>query len=375
MSCCGDLIPGGERDTLNVQFQLTTVCPHSCKHCYIAPGDIGSMPLERCKGIIDDVKEAMKELNKKGRMVFAGGDPLIYPHLFEVLEYARSQIPEVVFHLLGNPELLSDDVIRRLKELNLYSYQMSLEGLEDTHDYIRHKGSFREIMEKVDLLKKHQMRVVIRSTVSGLNMDDIPDLFDLMIERGVDVFSIHRFIPVKVREYTKDLTLIPPREYKEFLLRIYGKYMQHEESSCEVVMKEPLWRLVESEMGLNGGKKWVWNDCRVGERFCVLKTGEALICRMLLIPVGRFPEQKIIDVYNSSPVLEEMKRLEKLEECGECELRDSCGGCRALAYIVHGSYFAPDPYCWKIPSKGTRKYAISLRMEDGRMDGRKNRGA
>ena len=286
-------------------------------------------------------------LHRKGRIIFTGGDPLIYPFFFDVLKYTNSEMPDVQIHMLGNPELLTDEVACMLKEFNVYAYQMSVDGLEGTHDFLRHKGSFRDTLKKIEILKSHDIRVVIRATVSGFNMDEVPELFDLMNERGIDLFSIHRFVPVNIRKYDERLTLIPSELYKRFLLCMYERSLQHQGHCCGVNVKEPLWKLLESEMGLKECDNWFYTDCTVGSRFAILQNGDVLVCRMLPIPVGKVPEQRIVDIVTTSPILNEMKNRELIEACGRCELMQSCGGCRALAYCVHASYFAPDPYCWK----------------------------
>ena len=360
MSCCGSdiwLTEAGENG-LSIQVQLTSECPNSCKHCYNRPGSRERIPLERCKKIMADFKETSQALNRKGRIIFTGGDPLMYPFFFEVLEYTRSEMPDIQIQMLGNPELLTDEVACRLKELNVNAYQMSLDGLEDTHDYIRHKGSFRDTLKKVAVLKSHDIRVVIRATVSGLNIDEIPGLFDLMNERGIDIFSIHRFVPVNIRRYNERLSLIPPKEYKSFLLRMYDRNLRHNGHRCGVNVKEPLWKLLESEMGLKECSNWFYTPCIVGDRFAILQNGDVLVCRMLPIPIGKVPEQRIIDIINSSPILNKMNNREQIEECGLCEFRQSCGGCRALAYCIYGSYFAPDPYCWRTGLLRTEEYSI-----------------
>ena len=348
MSCCGSDIWLGEGVTgLSIQIQLTSECPNSCKHCYNTPGIIDRMPLEKCRGIIDDFKEALQALNRKGRLIFTGGDVLMYPFFYEVLEYACSVIPDINIHILGNPELLTDDVVCRLKEFNVFAYQISLDGLEDTHDYIRHEGSFRDTLKKVHMLKSHDIRVDIRATLSGRNVNEIPDLFDIMNGEGVHLFSIHRFVPVGSRTYDKELYLIPPEIYKNFLLDMYERNLQHAGDRCGVNVKEPLWKLLESELCLKECDNWYFQDCFPGNRFAIVQNGDVQVCRMLPIPIGKVPEQRLIDIINNSPVLNKMKNLEAIQKCGQCQLRQSCGGCRALALCMYGSYFAPDPYCWR----------------------------
>ena len=38
-------------------------------------------------------------------------------------------------------------------------------------------------------------------------------------------------------------------------------------------------------------------------------------------------------------------------KCGSCEFIKICGGCRARAYNIHGSYLAEEPFCNHMPIK------------------------
>jgi MoaA/NifB/PqqE/SkfB family radical SAM enzyme len=298
-------------------------------------------------------------MNKDGRLIFTGGDPLMHPDFFKILEYTRSQLSDVKIHILGNPEMLTDSIIHRLKEF-ADSYQLSLDGLENTHDSIRHIGSFRDTLEKMDLLIEHGIEVVIRTTMNRLNLSEIPDIYDLVFKRGAEVFSIHRFVPVGAGRFSKDLAEINPDKYRRLLLRVYDHHLQHQGIHCKLIVKEPLWKLLEMEEGIRETDDLIFNDCVPGKYFCALPNGEFLICRMLPISVGKASEGGIDQILKSSSVIEQMKRVDLLEECGDCELRESCGGCRAMAYEVHGNYYSPDPYCWKIAQKlKSKEYSSS----------------
>jgi radical SAM protein with 4Fe4S-binding SPASM domain len=59
------------------------------------------------------------------------------------------------------------------------------------------------------------------------------------------------------------------------------------------------------------------------------------------------PEQKIYDIFIKSKQLNNYRDFESMEKCGKCPLMPICRGCPAIAYAVNGSYFSPDPQCWR----------------------------
>lgn len=50
---------------------------------------------------------------------------------------------EIPFTILGNPFHLTRENLKRLKEGICDKYQLSIDGMEKTHDWFRKPGSFR----------------------------------------------------------------------------------------------------------------------------------------------------------------------------------------------------------------------------------------
>jgi len=54
--------------------------------------------------------------------------------------------------ILGNPFHLTLENCQRMYVCGVRKYQLSLDGLEETHDRIRMKGSYKETISKVKVL-------------------------------------------------------------------------------------------------------------------------------------------------------------------------------------------------------------------------------
>ena len=87
--------------------------------------------------------------------------------------------------------------------------------------------------------------------------------------------------------------------------------------------------------------------CGVGRAYCSIQPdGEVTPCVFMPIPVGNLKERKFADIWANSPILKQLRTREDLDpECGTCEYRSSCGGCRARAYGYFGNFKAADPGC------------------------------
>ena len=62
---------------------------------------------------------------------------------------------------------------QKLKGYGCEKYQLSLDGMRETHDWFRKPGSFDITLEKIEYIKKAGIRAVIMTTVSGTNIEDI----------------------------------------------------------------------------------------------------------------------------------------------------------------------------------------------------------
>jgi radical SAM protein with 4Fe4S-binding SPASM domain len=79
----------------------------------------------------------------------------------------------------------------------------------------------------------------------------------------------------------------------------------------------------------------------------VLSNGEVNPCMLLQVNLGNIREQSIMSIWESSPILTELRQRDLLKgECGACDYKLTCSGCRGRAYEETGDMMAADPGCW-----------------------------
>jgi radical SAM protein with 4Fe4S-binding SPASM domain len=86
--------------------------------------------------------------------------------------------------------------------------------------------------------------------------------------------------------------------------------------------------------------------CMAGNGFCfVSHVGDVFGCGFLPVSVGNVRRQSFKDIYRS-PLFAQLRNRSLLEgKCGGCGFKETCGGCRARALSVHGSFLAEEPFC------------------------------
>lgn len=315
------------------------------------------LPQETCFAVIESFVELCRDLSQatglifRPRFVLSGGDPLLHPQFWSILE----RISEIDSRsmILGNADLLDAKVADRLRQMGAISYQLSLDGIEPTHDRIRSRGNFQKTIEAVKILKKAGIAPHLMATVFRDNVSEIPELAQMASEVGVHSFSFARATSVG---NARDLDLaIRPGEYRSFLLAMHEvqERLKNEGSATKFPRKDHLWTLLLYELGelklykhVNPGK--IVDGCHMGQTFLVLLAdGTAMSCRRFPSVVGRFPDRSLSELFMNSPEMISYRKVHDLESCRDCELLYHCRGCRAVAYGMGGKWRSPDPQCWK----------------------------
>lgn len=277
-----------------------------------------------------------------------GGDPLLNPDFWRLAELLKSR--SIPFAILGNPFHLTEDVCRRLKESGCLKYQLSVDGMRKTHDWFRKSGSFDITMDKISLIKKAGMKAVVMTTVSGTNIDEIPDITDAVVEAGADVFAFARYCPTSSEKSVN----IDPLRYRRLLAECDRKFKEYEKKDCKTYFsrKDHLWTLFRYETGEftipeAAAKGVIYDGCNCGNcHLTILPNGDVMACRRVNGSIlGSVFENRLADIWVCEA--EEFRNYDKFIKCSKCELLAWCRGCPAVAAGAGGDFYAPDPQCWK----------------------------
>lgn len=157
------------------QWHITEACDQRCRHCYIyalgSHAKFQEMALEDMVTVLENCKTFCQKAGRLPYLYITGGDPILHPQFWALMKLLKhSNIP---FALMGNPFHLTADVCRRLKDYGCRKYQLSLDGLRETHDGIRQQpGSYDATMAAIPLLRDAGIDVAIMTTVSRWNYRD-----------------------------------------------------------------------------------------------------------------------------------------------------------------------------------------------------------
>jgi len=332
------------------QWHITEACDQRCKHCYIyalgSHAKFKEMTVADMDTVIANIKEFCVKAERLPYIYITGGDPILHPQFWTLAEKLKSD--DIPFAILGNPFHLTPEVCERLHECGCRKYQLSLDGLKETHDKIRRPGSFDETLAVIPYLRSAGIDVAVMTTVSRWNYKEVPALVDVVVENNVDIFAFARYCP---DAGSKD-TCCSPDEYHWMMSECWEKFQQYKDSSTTFNLKDHLWTLFKYEKGLFNPKdypddEYVYDGCNCGNcHFTILSDGAVYACRRMESKVGNALTDDLYNLFTGSK-MDAYRVYEKFEKCAKCELLRFCRGCPAVAAGYHGNMYAADPQCWK----------------------------
>jgi radical SAM protein with 4Fe4S-binding SPASM domain len=194
-----------------LELQITDKCNLTCRHCYI--GDRGRNELSKAQ-----IRIILKEFEQMQglRVLITGGEPLLHSRFGVINEMLPQFFTRKV--LFTNGLLLNEE---RIKNLNVDEIQVSIDGLENAHDSLRGKGTFRLAMKAINLSLDHGFHVSIATMVHPGNLADFDDMERLFKDIGIKEWTVD--IPCATGRLEENVEFqIRPEEGGKYLRYGYG---------------------------------------------------------------------------------------------------------------------------------------------------------
>ncbi len=189
----GEVVPkqASERRPI-VVWNITRDCNLKCVHCYNDSG-VGKPSNEvttaKAKTVLDDLAEFGAP-----SVLFSGGEPLMRPDLFELIEYAVGQGLRAVISTNGT--LIAPDKAQLIKDLGVSYVGISLDGIGPVNDKFRGvEGAFERTVDGIRNCQRAGVRVGLRLTLTGQNVQDLEGLFDFFEAEGIERACFYHLVP------------------------------------------------------------------------------------------------------------------------------------------------------------------------------------
>lgn len=323
-----------------LQWSITDHCNLACSHCY-RNEPVGDVGRDHLLTVLDGFVGLLEAIDRNGRVMLSGGEPMLSPHIYELAEACRERSLPV--RVLSNGTLIDGDAAVKLADAGVRAVQVSVEGPRELHDRVRGAGSFDAAVAGMRALRSVGLEVTLAFTLTAENRDALPAVAGLA-RRHADRFHVARHVPIGrgTALGARPLTSAEVADTLAWLDKRRGRWRRR---GLDVPMRDPLWRAL---LAPAGGADHCVSGCSVGYNgICVEADATVYPCRRLPIPLGNALETPLAEIWRH-PALERLRDRDSLEgRCGRCEIRWTCGGCRAVAEALLGYPLAEDPQCFR----------------------------
>lgn len=341
-----------------IYFYLTEGCNLRCRHCWISPKHqtkerfYPSLDLDLFRSILEQAK-----LLGLSSVKLTGGEPLLHPQIYEILEYIKKEELNLVVETNGI--LCTPEIAHKIASCKNPFVSVSLDGVNaEAHEWVRGvKGCFEAAIEGIRNLVNIGFKPQIIMTIMRHNKDQMEKMIHLAKSLGAGSVKFSMVQPTargeKMHKAGETLNI-------EELVDL-GRWVENTLSastSLRLIYNHPLaFRPLGKMFGDNGDGCGV---CGILGIIGVLAEGSYALCGIgETVPelvFGHAATDRLEDVWKNTPVLLELRegmphRFEGI--CGDCLMKARClGSCVAQNYYRSKNMWAPFWYCEEAQKRG-----------------------
>jgi molybdenum cofactor biosynthesis enzyme MoaA len=143
------------KEQFYIQWHITNLCNLRCQHCYQEDFSKKSdLDWAGLKKVCDNLLNTMRVWDKTACIHLTGGEPLLKPELFALLNHLNQQSMVEELGIITNGLPVDREMMKRLSGFSkLKKVKISLDGGDaETNDSIRQKETFDKVMQNLPLI-------------------------------------------------------------------------------------------------------------------------------------------------------------------------------------------------------------------------------
>lgn len=318
----------GRPHYFSVQMQLLHECNLKCAHCYDSSHPVLRMPdTSTMRRRLDQVYDFGRSLGVVPDIHLSGGEPTVRKDLVELVQY--------IFADMGGDALLFTNGTRWTPELadamwaaGLRCVQISLEGPQALTDAVRGDGVYDKAMATLRMLRARDFRVTVSMTLTSHNAEAVRGFVEALDPLQLH-FHLREVFALGAGARLQALSRDQRRAFSAWAVAWQG--------TSTVGVEDPVHCSVSSEFAQSQ------SGCVAGRNhLCIDVDGTVYPCRPLALGVGHVDD---LQAAWRHPDMQRLRHRQLNGQCGRCELRWHCGGCRVHP-LQAGDLMGEDTRCF-----------------------------
>ena len=222
-----------------VNLHITDFCNFNCKHCFVKK-EGKQLSLDESKKCVDKIAEFFeKTQTKEARINIAGGEPLLYPHLKELVDHIYSK--HISISLITNGVYVTENMLNKFydpkrQKSKIDMIGISIDGLtkQQNTEIGRYSGTTipdeNYYIQKCKIIKNAGIKLKINICVGKYNVNT--DFSNLLNETKPDRLKLLKMSIQDMNQESKSQE-ITDAEFDTFCNK-YKKYGSINENSDDI---------------------------------------------------------------------------------------------------------------------------------------------
>lgn len=288
-------------------------------------------------------------------LILTGGEPLSRPDAL-ALAAAGTELGLQMALSVDVGWLLTPDACREIREAGVkrVSFSLHFPDRERSDRFASTPGFHAAALEGLANLREAGVPFQLHTTVMRANAGLLPRQHRLVGDLGAAGWELFFLVPTGRGRLLAGQEL--PAAEQERVLRWLYRLQRHSPFPVKQICA-PHFRRVEAQSARTRGERrptrvttrltTMSRGCMAGNGFAfVSHVGDVCGCGFLPLSVGNVRDRSFPELYAGAPLFQAFRDPSRLGgDCGACEYRALCGGCRARAYAATGDPLAEEPDC------------------------------
>lgn len=294
-------------------------------------------------------------------LILTGGEPLSRPDTLELAGIGAALGLQMALSVdVG--WLLTPELCRNIREVGIrrVSFSLHFPDAARSDRFASTPGFHAAALEGLANLHEAGVPFQVHTTVMRSNVNLLPRIHGLVGQLGAAGWELFFLVPTGRGRLLANEEL--PAADQERVLRWLYRVQRHSPIPVKQICA-PHFRRVEAQSARARQEKrparittrltTMSRGCLAGNGFAfVSHVGDVCGCGFLPLSVGNVRERSFSELYLNAPLFQAFRDPSRLGgDCGACEYRALCGGCRARAYAATGDPLAEEPDCAYEPGR------------------------
>jgi radical SAM protein with 4Fe4S-binding SPASM domain len=320
-----------ENRLLSMEIEFSLRCNFRCPYCYV-PADSyfeGELSVAESRDVLTQARAMGAR-----RIIILGGEPSLYPHIREMIDFILDQGMDVEMFTNGSgitadfAGWLFERRVRVVMKMNTFDPELQ--------DRLSGKpGAGRIIADALERLiqagyPSETAFMAVSTIICRQNLEELPRLWCWLRDQGIAPYF--EIITPQANARGNQWLFVEPQALKVLFEELARIDRERYDRTWDI--QPPL----------------VGNRCLRHQFSCLVTSrGDVTPCVGVNLPLGNVRRQPLKTIVENSRVLKDLKNHRHTIKgpCNSCDMADGCYGCRGAAYQLTGDYLASDPLCWR----------------------------